>query len=79
MKIYGGNFKKIIPKKAPMIKEYLLTAIRESWNHFDKGYYFKLVKSLAERIKAVIKAQRGVTNSIFLSMNYIFSQYWVIP
>ena len=51
--------------KVPATKENLLTAIRESWNHFDKEYYFELVKSMPERIKVVKKAQRGETNTIF--------------
>ena len=35
----------------------LLIAIQESWNHFDKEYGFKLVNSIPERIKAVIKTR----------------------
>ena len=43
--------------KAPSTKEDLLTAIQESWNHFDKEYCFKLMKSMSKRIKAVMKIQ----------------------
>ena len=32
--------------KGPSTKEDLLTAFWESWNQFDKEYYFKLVKEL---------------------------------
>ena len=38
----------------------LLIAIQESWNHFDKGYCFKLTKFMPEKIKAIIKAQGGI-------------------
>ena len=33
----------IIPGKATSTKEDLLSAIWESWNHFNKEYCFKLV------------------------------------
>ena len=45
----------MVPKKAPFTKD-LLTDIQKSWNHFNKEYWFKLVKSLPERIKVVSKA-----------------------
>ena len=50
-----------IDKKAPSTKKDLLTVIWESWNNFDLEYWFKLVKSMLERIKALIKAQEKVT------------------
>ena len=37
----------------------LLNAIWKSWNYFDQEYCFKLLKSMSERIKAVIKARGG--------------------
>ena len=36
--------------------------MRESWNYFNKEYWFNLVKSMHERIKAVIKASGRATN-----------------
>ena len=53
----------MVHEKIPSIKKDLLTGIRESWNFFDKEYYFKLVKPTPERIKDVIKAWKGATNN----------------
>ena len=41
--------------KAPSAKEDQLNAIQESRKHLEKEYRFKFVKSIPERIKAVIK------------------------
>ena len=38
----------------------LLTAIQGSWNHFDKKDCFELMKSMLEKIKAVVKTLGGV-------------------
>ena len=46
----------MVHEKAPSTKE---TAIQEDWNHFDKEYCFKFVKSIPVRIEAVIKVQGG--------------------
>lgn len=46
----------MVNEKVPFSKNYLLTAIHESWNHFDKEHCFKLLKYMPERIKTVIKA-----------------------
>ena len=46
----------MIDAEASSIKNYLLTAFRENWNHFDKEYSFK--KSTPKRIKSVIKSRR---------------------
>ena len=43
-------------EKVPSNKD-LLTAIRQNWNLFDKEHCFKLVKSMPERVQAVIDAQ----------------------
>ena len=42
-----------------MIEKNLLTAIWESWNHFDTENFFKLVKSIPER--TVIKTRGEIT------------------
>ena len=47
------------------IKQNLLTAIQESWNHFDKEYYSKLVKSMPKKIKVGIKARGGAAKYSF--------------
>ena len=39
--------------------------MQESWNYSDKEYCFKLVKSMPERTKGVIKAQGEVAKSQF--------------
>ena len=51
-------------EKAPPIRD-LLSPIQEIWNHFDKEFCFKLVKSIPERIKAIIKTRRGTTKFSF--------------
>ena len=51
----------MIHEKASFTKE-LFTAIQECWNPFEE-YYFKLVKSRPERIKAVIKAKGRATKN----------------
>ena len=58
--------------KAPSTKEDLFTVIQESWNHFDKEYCFKLVKSMSEIIKIVIKAQRRANEYQSLFCQRIF-------
>ena len=45
---------KIAHEKVPSIKEDQFTKI---WKFFDKEYFFKLLKSIPERIQAVIKFQ----------------------
>ena len=45
----------MVHRKALFNKEKFLTAIWETWNHFDKEYCFELVKFIPERIKADIK------------------------
>lgn len=47
--------------KAPFAKKDLLTAVWESWHYFNKEYLFKLVKSMSERIQAILKGSRGAT------------------
>ena len=49
----------MVHEKVASPKEDLWIAIQESWNHFDKEDCFELVKSMFERIKAVIKAWKG--------------------
>ena len=56
-----NHLKKMVHQKTPLTKKDLLTAIQESRNHFDKEYCFRLVKSISERIKAVIKVWGGAT------------------
>ena len=56
---YGGNFNKDDPLEAFIHQR---TAIQESWNQFGTRYFFKLLKSISERIKVVIKAWWGATN-----------------
>ena len=51
------GFLKMLYKEIPSSKD-LLTPIRRNWCHFDKVYCFKSIKSMTERIKAVIKAPR---------------------
>ena len=48
-------------EEAPFIREYILTTIQESWNHFEKEYCFKLGKSQPKRIKNILKAQGEVS------------------
>ena len=60
-------------EKALSTKEDLLTAISESWNNFDKEYCFKLVNTIPERIKTVIKAQgRSIETLERRSITYHF-------
>ena len=54
------TFFKMVHKKVPFTED-LLTAIQERWNHLHKERYFKLVKSIPERIKILIKSQGGAT------------------
>ena len=69
--------------KAPSTKEDLLIIIQESWNHFDKEYCFKLLKSMPERNKSVIKTLEGTTKySNFLvneSQNVFLKMNWEVP
>ena len=51
--------------KVPSIKEDLLTAIQESWDHFDKEFCFKLVESMIDKIKTDIKIQGGTNKYQF--------------
>ena len=48
----------MIQEKVSLTKG-LLTDNQKNWDHFDKKYCFKIVKSITERIKAVIKTQKG--------------------
>ena len=59
---------KTIHEKAPSTREYLLTAIWESWNHFTKGNCFKL-----EQSKSSNNERQLSIDSYFLSMNSIVS------
>lgn len=45
----------------------LPTAIWESWDLTDKEYY-DLVKSISQRIQAVIKARGGATKFVFFAL-----------
>ena len=47
--------------KESFAKEALLTTVEKIWNHFDEEYYFKSVKPVLERIKAIIKTPGGTT------------------
>ena len=64
---------KILMKKKKMLWEIC--------NHFDKEYYFELVKSTPERIKVVIKEERQLninSNSPLSVLGYsIFSSAWL--
>uniref|UniRef100_A0A8C9V626 Tc1-like transposase DDE domain-containing protein n=1 Tax=Scleropages formosus TaxID=113540 RepID=A0A8C9V626_SCLFO len=51
------KLKKLVNDKAPPCKADLLMAIRESWNQTDEEYCFSLVKSMPQRIQAIIKAR----------------------
>ena len=51
----------MVDEKASFTKEYILILIWESWNHFEKEYGFRLVKSIHEWNKAFIKACEEVT------------------
>ena len=53
--------KKLVHGKAPSCKADLSTAIPESWSQLDEEYSCSLVKSMSQRIQAVIKAQGGAT------------------
>ena len=46
----------MVHEKAPPTKKDLSTPIWMSWNHSAKEYGLKLVKSMPERIEAIIKA-----------------------
>ena len=37
---------KLVHKKVPSTKEDLLMTIKESWNHFDKEYYFEFMTAI---------------------------------
>ena len=49
----------MVLEKAQSTKEDKLAVIQERKDHFNKEYSFELVKSMPERIRAVIKAQSG--------------------
>ncbi len=55
------KLKKLVHDKAPSCKADLSTAIQQSWNQLDEAYCFSLVKSMPQRIQAVIKARGGAT------------------
>uniref|UniRef100_A0A3B1K6C0 Tc1-like transposase DDE domain-containing protein n=1 Tax=Astyanax mexicanus TaxID=7994 RepID=A0A3B1K6C0_ASTMX len=55
------KLKKMVHKKAPTCKADLATAIKESWHQIDAEYCLSLIKSMPQRLKAVIKAKGGAT------------------
>ena len=55
------KLKKMVHDKAPTCKADLATAIRQSWRQIDEVYCLSLVKSMPQRIQAVIKARGGAT------------------
>lgn len=55
------KLKKIVHGKAPTCKADLATAIKESWNQIDEEYCLSLIKSMPQRLNAVIKARGGAT------------------
>ena len=66
--LWSKIFKRLL-ENTVSTKENLSTAVRESWNQFERECYFSFVKSTPERIKAVIKAQGGSTEIIERSIN----------
>ena len=72
-------FFKMAHENSPSTKD-LLIAIQEIWPHFDKEYFFKLVGSVPERIKAIIKTQREITrySNFFVLKLKFFSQHWIM-
>ena len=58
----------------------LLTSNWKSWNHFDKECCFRIMKSMPERIKAVIKALEEETKHLFICQRIpqFFPQYKMI-
>uniref|UniRef100_A0A3Q0RAY7 Tc1-like transposase DDE domain-containing protein n=1 Tax=Amphilophus citrinellus TaxID=61819 RepID=A0A3Q0RAY7_AMPCI len=55
------KLKKMVHDKAPACKADLATAIRESWSQIDEEYCLSLIKSVPQRLQAVIKASGGAT------------------
>lgn len=55
------KLKKMVHDKAPTCKADLATAIRQRWRQTDEVYCLSLVKSMPQRIQAVIKARGGAT------------------
>ena len=55
----------MIDKKAVSTKKGLLTAIRGIWNHIALEYCFKLVNSIPERNKVIIKARSEIFKLLF--------------
>ena len=58
-------FKKWSMRKLHSQKNGLLTVIWKSWNYFNKEYFFELMKSMHERIKAFIKAHGRANQLLF--------------
>uniref|UniRef100_A0A3Q2ZAS5 Tc1-like transposase DDE domain-containing protein n=1 Tax=Kryptolebias marmoratus TaxID=37003 RepID=A0A3Q2ZAS5_KRYMA len=52
---------KMVHDKAPTCKADLATAIRESWSQIAEQYCLSLIKSMPQRLQAVIKARGGAT------------------
>uniref|UniRef100_A0A3Q2ZWT6 Transposase Tc1-like domain-containing protein n=1 Tax=Kryptolebias marmoratus TaxID=37003 RepID=A0A3Q2ZWT6_KRYMA len=55
------KFKKMVHDKAPTCKADLATAIRERWSQIAEEYRLSLIKSMPQRLQAVIKARGGAT------------------
>jgi DDE superfamily endonuclease len=55
------KLKKMVHDKAPTCKADLATAIRESWSQIGEEYCLSLIKSMPQRLQAVIKARGGAT------------------
>uniref|UniRef100_A0A8C5EG28 Uncharacterized protein n=1 Tax=Gouania willdenowi TaxID=441366 RepID=A0A8C5EG28_GOUWI len=54
-------YNKMVHHKVPSYKVDLATAIRECWSRIDEEYCLSLVKSMPQRLQAVIKARSGAT------------------
>ena len=59
------KWKRMGPKKVPTTETNLLTAILESWNHFDVEYCFRLSKFMSEKTKVGKRARGRGKNPIF--------------
>ena len=55
------HLKRVVHKKNPHNVKELLTVIHEAWNEFLHERLLKLIDSMPNRCKAVIKARGGPT------------------
>uniref|UniRef100_A0A672FDF1 Tc1-like transposase DDE domain-containing protein n=2 Tax=Salarias fasciatus TaxID=181472 RepID=A0A672FDF1_SALFA len=55
------KLKKMFHSKAPTCKDDLATAVKERQHQIDKEYCLSLIKSMPQRLQAVIKARGGAT------------------